>query len=94
MNQIASYMPHPCFTAADVDKIEELVSHKSSIPDAISFARQLLNASDVNSDTDDVFALCRLINELDTQIADDDNADRTPIEDIISDCRAIIGARG
>lgn len=91
--QLSNFVSDPCFTRQDIDNIEALVFDKSAFAAAIAFVRQLLSKANVDDDTDDVFALSRLLAELEDQSKDNAEIDCDPIEDIIADCRAIIARK-
>ena len=79
----------PCFSPQDIDRLDRLL--QSDFTGALDFARELHASANVACDGDDVFAIERMIIELE-QIISGKTDDVEPLKDIISDCRAILSA--
>lgn len=86
---LSNHVKHPCFTAQDIDNLEDLLS--TSFIDALNFARYLHMFADVNAGGDDVFAIERAIIELEDLVSGKSD-DILPMQDIISDCREILAS--
>ena len=90
---LSNHVDNLCFTSCDIDHLEALALNSNTFLAALTFAHELHARKDAAIGTDDIFALERMMIELDSQISGDaDLIDYDPIHDIIADYRSILSA--